>query len=84
MGELRGQRYYLWSGQPTPTSTEQRIYVSAMRNPWTLLGPRVMLARPELSWELSGTPKVNEGPGILQHAGTPVDIDFAIRRPGGE
>ncbi|MGI4734367.1 MAG: glycoside hydrolase family 43 protein [Janthinobacterium lividum] len=67
--ELRGQRYYLWSGQPTPTSTEQRIYISAMRNPWTLMGPRVMLTRPELNWELNGTPKVNEGPEILQHAG---------------
>jgi len=71
--ELNGNRYALWSGQSGPlgnnNNDEQRIYISRMSNPWTLEGPRTMLTRPELGWELSGYPKVNEGPEILQHDG---------------
>jgi GH43 family beta-xylosidase len=67
--EQGGNRYALWSGQPTAGNDEQRIYISAMSNPWTLTGPRVQLSRPELGWELNGFPKVNEGPEILQHGG---------------
>jgi GH43 family beta-xylosidase len=66
--ELNGKRYALWSGQEA-NSEQQNIYISAMSNPWTLTGSRTMLSKPELSWELNGTPKVNEGPEILQHNG---------------
>jgi GH43 family beta-xylosidase len=66
--ELNGSRYALWSGQEA-NSDQQNIYISAMSNPWTLTGPRVMLSKPELDWELKGNPKVNEGPEILQHNG---------------
>ncbi len=67
--EQGGNHYALWSGQPGLGNTEQRLYISAMSNPWTLTGPRVQLSKPELSWELNGNPKVNEGPEILQHNG---------------
>ena len=67
--EQGGMRYALWSGQPSAGNDEQRLYISAMSNPWTLTGPRVLLSRPELGWELNGFPKVNEGPQILQRAG---------------
>ncbi|TVT38365.1 family 43 glycosylhydrolase [Hymenobacter setariae] len=66
--ELRGKRYALWSGQEAG-SDQQNIYISAMSNPWTLTGPRTLLSKPEFEWELNGTPKVNEGPEILQHKG---------------
>ncbi|MGI4736409.1 MAG: glycoside hydrolase family 43 protein [Janthinobacterium lividum] len=66
--ELNGSRYALWSGQEA-NSDQQNIYISAMSNPWTLTGPRTLLTKPELGWELNGTPKVNEGPEILQHGG---------------
>ena len=66
--ELNGSRYALWSGQEA-NSDQQNIYIAAMSNPWTLAGPRVLLSKPELSWELNGYPKVNEGPEILQHNG---------------
>ena len=67
--EQGGSRYALWSGQPGPNNDEQRLYISRMSNPWTLTGPRVQLSRPELSWELNGYPRVNEGPEVLQHNG---------------
>ncbi len=66
--DLNGKRYALWSGQEA-NSDQQNIYIAAMSNPWTLTGPRTMLSKPELSWELNGSPKVNEGPEILQHNG---------------
>lgn len=73
VAEINGQRYYIWSGQSGPignnTDNEQRLYISAMSNPWTLTGPRTELSRPTLSWERNGYPKVNEGPEILQHEG---------------
>jgi GH43 family beta-xylosidase len=66
--DLNGKRYALWSGQDGG-SDQQNLYISAMSNPWTLTGPRTMLSKPELSWELNGYPKVNEGPQVLQHNG---------------
>jgi GH43 family beta-xylosidase len=66
--EQRGRRYAVWSGQEAG-SDQQNLYISAMRNPWTLAGPRTRLSQPELPWELHGAPKVNEGPEVVQHAG---------------
>ena len=66
--EVGGQRYALWSGQE-PNSDQQNIYIAAMSNPWTLTGTRTLLTKPDLSWELNGFPKVNEGPEILQRNG---------------
>ena len=66
--DLNGKRYALWSGQDG-TSDQQNLYISAMSNPWTLTGPRTLLSKPELGWELNGFPKVNEGPEVLQHNG---------------
>ncbi|HET9505554.1 MAG TPA: glycoside hydrolase family 43 protein [Hymenobacter sp.] len=66
--ELRHRRYAVWSGQEAG-SDQQNLYISAMRNPWTLTGPRICLSQPTLPWELHGLPKVNEGPEVVQHGG---------------
>jgi GH43 family beta-xylosidase len=61
-----GQRYFIWSGWDTPTSSdEQRVYIAKMSNPWTIDGDRVEISRPTYSWEMVGTSRVNEGPTAL-------------------
>lgn len=48
-----GVQYLIWSGWPRRRIMEetQCIYIARMKNPWTLEGERVMLSRPEYSWE---------------------------------
>jgi GH43 family beta-xylosidase len=65
--EQNGKRYLLWSGHATASAEEQRLYIAEMSNPWTLVGPRVEISRPEFGWERQGAPSVNEGPEILKH-----------------
>ncbi|MBX0289296.1 glycoside hydrolase family 43 protein [Hymenobacter sp. HSC-4F20] len=64
--EQNGKRYFIWSGH-NGTDAVQRLYISQMSNPWTLVGPRVELSHPEYAWEANGF-GVNEGPEILKHA----------------
>lgn len=64
--EQNGKRYFIWSGH-NGIDGIQRIYISQMGNPWTLIGPRVELSHPEYIWENVGPPYVNEGPEILKH-----------------
>lgn len=65
-----GQLYFLWSGWEGDTDVRQDIYITQMSNPYTAVGPRVRLSKPELPWELSGSPPgVNEGPQILKNNG---------------
>lgn len=65
-----GQLYFLWSGWEGDTNVHQDIYIVRMSTPWTPVGPRVRLSRPELPWELHGNPPaVNEGPQVLKHNG---------------
>jgi GH43 family beta-xylosidase len=66
--EQQGRRYLIWSGH-NGTDDVQRLYISQLRNPWTLTGPRVELSHPEYPWETVGPPYVNEGPEILQRGG---------------
>jgi len=63
--EQNGKRYFLWSGWPARSGGEQRLYISEMSNPWTLVGPRVELSRPQYGWEKNGF-GVNEGPEVLK------------------
>ncbi|MDO7877084.1 glycoside hydrolase family 43 protein [Hymenobacter sp. ASUV-10] len=66
--ELGSQRYLLWCGVESTTNSEGRLYISALRNPWTLTGPRTEISRPTYDWERKGPP-TNEGPEVLQHNG---------------
>lgn len=63
-----GQLYFLWSGWEGSVNVSQNIYIAKMTNPWTAEGARVMLSRPELSWEKVGEPPaINEAPQFLKH-----------------
>lgn len=69
--------YMIWSGWEGYENTLQHIYISEMKNPWTLRGKRVMLSSPTAAWELNGLTTdeaaekkgvfVNEGPQLLKH-----------------
>ena len=72
----KGAMYMVWSGWESDSNGEQHIYISKMKNPWTLEGKRVRLSTPTLSWEQHGDlndanypphVNVNEGPQFLQH-----------------
>ncbi len=65
-------QYVVWSGTPQDKmryEKPQYLYIAKLRNPWTLVGPRVELSRPEYAWEkVDGA--VNEGPAVLLHGGS--------------
>jgi GH43 family beta-xylosidase len=72
----KGQLYMIWSGWEGAVNGEQDLYISRMKNPWTLEGNRVRISRPTLTWETHGDlndpdnpphVSVNEGPQFLQH-----------------
>ncbi|WP_276365560.1 glycoside hydrolase family 43 protein [Chryseolinea sp. H1M3-3] len=63
-----GELYFMWSGWEGDTDVRQDIYIAKMINPWTVEGERVRISKPELPWELIGSPPgVNEGPQFLLH-----------------
>ncbi len=65
--ELNGKRYMIWSGTPYAfESKPQKIFIQEMSNPWTVIGNRVIISNPELSWEQND---VNESPQIIQRNG---------------
>jgi len=67
--ELRGKLYFVWSGWPEAKGDfPQVLYIAAMRDPWTLAGPRHVLAAPENAWERAVAPLL-EGPEPLVHRG---------------
>ncbi|HWF65854.1 MAG TPA: glycoside hydrolase family 43 protein [Acidobacteriaceae bacterium] len=78
--ENRGIAYVLWAGWKSHVDQGvTNIYISRLKNPWTMEGPRVRLSTPQYPWEKVGDRKdrpyimavphvdVNEGPEILQH-----------------
>lgn len=68
---LGGKLYFIWSGWEGTTNVAQDIYIAPMSDPWTVSGARVRLSKPEYAWETrGGSPKINEGPQILQEGGT--------------
>lgn len=65
--ELNDQLYFVWSGWEGDVNVSQQLYIAPMSNPWTISGDRVEISRPELDWELNGTPFINEGPQVLKN-----------------
>ena len=63
--EENGHRFFLWSGWPGRKNEQQNLYISEMRNPWTLVGPRIALTQPTEPWERVALP-LCEGPQILR------------------
>ncbi len=67
--ELNGKLYFIWSGWQGTENVAQNLYIAPMSNPWTISGPRVLISKPELPWELNGKPFINEGAEVLQRNG---------------
>ncbi len=74
--ENKGTLYLIWSGWKEDVNGEQDIYISQMKDPWTIEGERVLISAPTFGWERIGdlnNPNdvphldVNEGPEILKH-----------------
>jgi len=74
--DYKGRSYFVWSGWKGNTNGEQDIYISKMKNPWTLIGKRVRISSPLYTWEKDGDlndpgnpphVNVNEGPQPLIH-----------------
>jgi GH43 family beta-xylosidase len=75
--EHQGQRYFIWSGWEGDVDIRQDLYIAKMANPWTIEGPRVMIATPTYEWEKLGSPDVNEGPEIIRNAAGTVFLTFS-------
>lgn len=58
----RGRRYFVYSPYVGPDSD---LAIVAMANPWTLVGPEKIIARPTLDWERRGGRQILEGPEFL-------------------
>ena len=65
--EHNDKLYYIWAQEDLQINkhSHSNIYISEMKNPWTLQGKTTMLTQPELDWETKIF-WVNEGPGILK------------------
>lgn len=70
------QLYFIWSGWEGDSNGQQNIYISRMKNPWSLTGKRVKISSPKYDWEKHGDlhdsdnpphVNVNEGPEVLKH-----------------
>lgn len=60
---LDDKLYFLFSSW---VGRNQSMFIAPMSDPWTISGPRVLLAEPEYDWEKSGA-NVTEGPVALYH-----------------
>jgi len=63
--DMFGNHTFVWSGWPGQDNGRQNLYLSRMKSPLELTGPRVLLTQPEQPWECRGMP-ICEGPQILQ------------------
>jgi GH43 family beta-xylosidase len=72
--EYKNQWYMIWSGWEGDVNVQQNIYIAKLKNPWTIEGNRVCIAKPTYDWETIGDlndannpphVNVNEGPQAL-------------------
>ena len=64
--ERNDELYFLWSGWEGDVNVRQVIYITKMENPYTAVGDRILLSKPEHDWEMrGGTPAINEAPQYL-------------------
>lgn len=63
--KLNGKSYAVWSGYPAGSS-EQKLYIATMSNPYTISSSRSVISSATKPWEkFSGT--INEGPAFLKN-----------------
>ncbi|MCI5826392.1 MAG: glycoside hydrolase family 43 protein [Arcanobacterium sp.] len=58
-------RYFVWSGWEGYTNVQQNLYIAHMVSPTQVKSEKILISRPEFSWETVGSPKVNEGPTAI-------------------
>jgi GH43 family beta-xylosidase len=58
----RGTRYFVYS---VSLGSESQLAIARMRNPWTLVGPEVIIAKADRDWERQIYP-IMEGPEFVQ------------------
>lgn len=59
--QYRNEMYFVWSGWEGDSNGTQQLYIAHMSDPCTIDSERVLLSRPELSWERV-TMAIQEGP----------------------
>jgi GH43 family beta-xylosidase len=73
--EHNNEWYFVWSGWAGAENGQQDIYISKMKNPWTLIPGRTRISSPVYEWERHGQldddanpahVTVNEGPQFLK------------------
>jgi GH43 family beta-xylosidase len=72
VNRVNGQLYAVWSGWERNALTDrtpQNLYIAKLANPWTTSGTRVLLSRPEASWERGTELDLQEGPEFLERGG---------------
>ncbi|ACS99828.1 family 43 glycosylhydrolase [Paenibacillus sp. JDR-2] len=60
-----GERYLIWAQYK---ESDSNLYIAKMANPWTIMGPQMLISTPEYDWEIQGY-RVNEGPAVLLRNG---------------
>lgn len=83
--EHRGELYYCWAQQDPAIPGNSNLYLSKMKNPWTLKGEQMLLSIPEFDWEKNGF-MVNEGAAViirngkvfLTYSGSATDENYAM------
>lgn len=58
----RGKRYFVYSPY---VGADSDLAIVRMADPWTLVGPEKIIARPTLAWERQGGRQILEGPEFL-------------------
>jgi len=66
--EHQDVHYLVWAQKDPSIEGNSNLYIAALKNPWTIQKPQVMLTKPELDWETKGF-LVNEGPAVLKRHG---------------
>lgn len=67
----QGKLYFIWSGWEGFDNVAQNIYIQEMKDPYTCIGTRALISKPEYDWEKGGCegknnrPFINEGPYAL-------------------
>lgn len=62
--ELHNRLYYVWAQKDPAIPGNSNLYISEMKNPWTLTGKQTLLSIPHYDWEKVGY-WVNEGAAVI-------------------
>ncbi|USN99650.1 MAG: glycoside hydrolase family 43 protein [Phycisphaeraceae bacterium] len=65
--EHKGKRYLVWA-QNASGDRGTNLYIAEMDAPWSIVGPQVLISKPDLPWEHIGH-WVNEAPAVLHRNG---------------